>query len=127
MELRDLEYFVAVAEHRPLARAADALGVSQPALSKSIARLESALEVKLFRRTQNGLEPTAEGTLLLSRMRELRQSLRNVASEVADLSRGRAGHIQIGVGPVVDNDFVMSSIYELMKGTPRLTMKVIVS
>lgn len=127
MELRDLEYFIVVAEHGQLGRAADALRISQPALSKSIARLETALEVQLFRRSQSGMALTAEGTLLLSRARELRLSLRNVASEVTDLSRGRAGHIRIGLGPVIDNELVMSSISQLMEEAPRLAMKVVVS
>ena len=42
MELRDLEYFVVVAEHGQLGRAAELLGLSQPALSKSLRRLEDA-------------------------------------------------------------------------------------
>jgi DNA-binding transcriptional LysR family regulator len=127
MELRDLEYFVSVAEHGHLGRAADSLGLTHPALSKSLARLEGVMQVKLFRRSQSGMALTAEGTLLLSRARELRLSLRNVASEVTDLSRGRAGHIKIGLGPVIDNELVMSSIRHLMEESPRLAMKVVVS
>ena len=44
MELRDIEYFGVIAEHGNLARAAEALGLSQPALSKSLRRLESAVD-----------------------------------------------------------------------------------
>ena len=47
MELRDLEYFVAVAEHEHLGRAADSLGLTHPALSKSIGRLEAAMQVNV--------------------------------------------------------------------------------
>ena len=127
MELRDLEYFVVVAEHRQLGRAAELLRLSQPALSKSIARLEDAIGVKLFRRTAKGMDLTAEGSLLLSRARELRQSLRNVAREVSDVSRGHAGHIKIGVGPAAYNDFLLGAITELLRDEPRITMNVIVS
>ena len=126
MELRDLEYFVIVAEQGHLGRAADILRLSQPALSKCLARLESSLEVKLFRRTPKGMELTVEGSLLLSRMRDLRQSLRNVASEIADLSRGHAGHLRIGVGPVVPDQFVTASISELIREA-RLTTKLVIS
>ena len=91
MELRDLECFVVVAEQGNLGRAAEQLRLSQPALSKSLKRLEDALEVRLFRRSANGMELTAEGSLLLSRARELRDSLRNVAREVSDVSRGTPG------------------------------------
>src|SRR5437868_5128781 len=73
------------------------------------------------------MELTAEGSLLLSRARELRQSLRNVAREVSDVSRGHAGHIRIGVGPSVNDDFLLGAISELLKAEPRVSMKVMVS
>lgn len=127
MELRDLEYFIVVAEHGRLGAAAEAARISQPALSKSIARLETALQVKLFVRSQSGMALTVEGELLLSRARELRLSLRNVASEVTDLSRGKSGHIRIGLGPTVDSEFVMESITRSMEEAPRLTMQVVIA
>jgi DNA-binding transcriptional LysR family regulator len=127
MELRDLEYFAVVAEQGNLGRAAELLGLSQPALSKSIARLEGTMEVKLFQRSAKGMELTAEGSLLLSRARELRQSLRNVAREVSDVSRGHAGHIKIGVGPSANDDLFLAAIIELLKAEPRISVKVIVS
>ena len=88
MELRDIEYFAVIAEHGHLGRAADALGLSQPALSKSLRRLEHALHVKLVKRTPKGVELTAEGSVLLLRVRELRLSLQGVAREIADMSSG---------------------------------------
>lgn len=127
MELRDLEYFVVVAEQGNLGRAAAELRLSQPALSKSLKRLEDALEVKLFRRNASGMELTAEGSLLLSRARDLRDSLRNVAREVSDVSRGHAGHINVGVGPNANDDFLLAAVTELLRIEPRITMKVIVS
>src|SRR5262245_51311131 len=127
MELRDLEYFVVVAEQGNLGRAAEKLRLSQPALSKSLKRLEDALQARLFRRNASGMAVTAEGSLLLSRARELRHSLQNVAREVADVSRGHAGHLTIGVGPNAHDDFLLAAITELMRTEPRITMKVIVS
>ena len=85
------------------------------------------MEVKLFRRTAKGMDLTAEGSLLLSRARELRQSLRNLAREVSDVSRGHAGHIKIGVGPGVNDEFLLAAIIELLRAEPRITMKVMVS
>ena len=89
MELRDIEYFAVVAEQRHLGRAAELLGLTQPALSKSLRRLESALEVKLVRRIPKGIELTAEGTALASGAHALRLSMKDVVREVSDVTHGR--------------------------------------
>ena len=127
MELRDIEYFEEIAEQRHLGRAAERLGLSQPALSKSLRRLEEAMQVKLFDRNAKGLELTAEGSLLLARARDLRLSLRNVASEVTDVSQGRAGHLRIGVGPVVPTRLISNALARLFIEAPRVTARVTIS
>jgi DNA-binding transcriptional LysR family regulator len=65
MELRQLQYFAAVARHRSFTRAAAALYVTQPALSQQIRRLEAELGLALLRRTSQGVELTAAGADLL--------------------------------------------------------------
>lgn len=127
MELRDIEYFEEIAERRHLGRAAERLGLTQPALSKSLRRLEDALRVRLFNRNAKGLELTAEGALLLARARELRLSLRNVAREVTDVSLGRAGHVRIGVGPVVPTRLISSALGRLFIEAPRVMANVRIS
>jgi len=67
MDLRQLEYFVAVARHRHFTRAAEALYVTQPALSQQIRRLEQELGLQLLARTPQGVEVTAAGQDLLAR------------------------------------------------------------
>jgi DNA-binding transcriptional LysR family regulator len=60
-------------------------------------------------------------------MRDLRQSLRNVASEIGDLNRGYAGHLRIGVGPAVPDQLMMDSISELIREAPRLATQLVIS
>ena len=71
-QLRDIEYFAAIAEHGQVQKAAAALGLSQPALSKSLRRLEQAMKTRLLKRTPHGIELTSVGSALLSRIRKLR-------------------------------------------------------
>jgi DNA-binding transcriptional LysR family regulator len=92
-QLRDIEYFSVVAEHGHLGRAADALRLTQPALSKSLHRLEQAMQAKLARRTSKGMALTLVGVALVSRVRQLRLSLEDITREVADLAQGRAGAV----------------------------------
>jgi len=84
MELRQLEYFAAVARHRHFTRAAEALYVTQPALSQQIRRLEAELGLTLLRRTSKGVELTAAGADLLVHAEAV---LAEVARAKADMDR----------------------------------------
>jgi DNA-binding transcriptional LysR family regulator len=69
LDLRLLHQALVLEHHRNFARAAEALNLTQPALSRSIAGLEAALGERLFDRTPQGVEPTAFGRMLLARAR----------------------------------------------------------
>jgi DNA-binding transcriptional LysR family regulator len=121
--LRDVEYFAVVADHGNVGRAAESLGLSQPALSRSLRRLETAIQAQLFARTPKGVELTAVGSALLSQVRRLRLAVDDVAREAADLSRGLAGHLRIGASPVTTEH--LGGIYAtLRKQAPRLTLQI---
>ena len=101
MNFRDIEYFAVLAEHGHVGRAAEALGLSQPALSVSLRRLEQSMNAKLCKRTPKGIELTDVGQVLLSQVRRLRQTREDVMREIADLSQGRSGNLRIGAHAVV--------------------------
>jgi len=124
MELRDIEYFAVVAEHRHLGRAAEALGLTQPALSKSLRRLEIALEAKLVRRTAYGVELTAEGAALASHVHRLRLSLDDVTREVRDVTHGRVGQLRIGAAPGMADNVLPVPCSALLTDGPQVTIKV---
>jgi DNA-binding transcriptional LysR family regulator len=71
MELRQLRYFVAVAEEQHFGRAAKRLGVAQPALSRQMQRLEKELGGALLVRTPQGTRVTQAGQVLLDEARQL--------------------------------------------------------
>lgn len=127
MELRDIEYFAVVAEHGHLGRAAEALGLSISALSKSLRRLEKAMQAKLFRRTPKGVELTTEGAALLPRVRGLRLSLADVAREIADLSQGRTGHLRVGAHPGVFPDLLGLACGAVLKEAPKVALALTIA
>ena len=91
MELRQLEYFVAVAKHRHFGRAAEAAYVSQPALSQQVQRLEAELGIALLRRTSRGVELTPAGEDLLARAETILAEVtkaRGAMDEHAGVMRG---------------------------------------
>lgn len=126
MEARDLEYFAVVAGHGNLRRAADALGLSQPALSKSLRRLEKSAGTKLVKRTPKGVELTAVGSALLGHARRLRLSFDDIEREIRDLVQGRAGHLRIGAANMTVEHPVSPACTALLKDAPKLTLKIMI-
>lgn len=124
MEFRDIEYFAVLAEHGHVGRAAEALGLSQPALSLSLRRLEKAMQAKLVKRTPKGVELTATGTALMSRVQRLRLAREDVLREVADLSQGKAGLLRIGAHPGVVIFPLAPACAELLKDAADLELVV---
>ncbi len=94
-ELRHLVYFHEVARQLHFRKAAEALGVAQPALSRQVAQLEAALGVTLFLRTRRKVELTAAGRALARRVEPVLRTLTSVADELRALARGEAGHVRI--------------------------------
>jgi len=125
MELRDIEYFAVVAEHGNVRRASETLGLSPPALSKSLRRLEQSMQAKLVERTPKGVALTPVGTALLAQVRRLRVTLSDIKREAEDLSRGRAGHLRVGVGATTVEQLPAAYV-DLLKESPRLTGQIVV-
>jgi DNA-binding transcriptional LysR family regulator len=126
LELRDIEYFAVVAEHKHLGRAAEALGLSVPAVSKSLRRLEAAIDAKLVKRTPKGVELTPEGAALLSHVRDLRLSLRDITRELADLRQGRAGDVRVGAAPGHAEYLLPAACSALYATSAKVTVTVVV-
>src|SRR5882672_2596071 len=123
-QMRDVEYFAVIAEHGQLQLAAAALGLSQAALSKSLRRLELAMNARLLKRTPKGVELTSVGSALLARVSKLRLSMDDVTREIADLSEGRAGHLRIGSAAGQALELVPAACARLLKEAPQVTVRI---
>ncbi len=94
-ELRHLVYFREVARQLHFRKAAETLAVAQPALSRAIAQLETALDADLLNRTRRGVEVTPAGRLLLERIEPLLRGLAAIPADLQALAGGEVGHVRV--------------------------------
>jgi DNA-binding transcriptional LysR family regulator len=106
MESRQLRYFLSVYDAGTFGGAGDALGLSQQAISKSIAALEERLGVRLFDRDGRRVRPTAYAELLLPHARTIAAEGARFKAELSDMLGGRRGRLRIGVGPSAAGEVV---------------------
>lgn len=105
----DIAYFIAVAGAGSMARAALGLGVSQPALTKAVQRLERRVGVALLLRSAQGTELTPAGHAFLARSRALASDLGDAVQEARDVGGGQAGLLRVGMTPAA-SDFLLRTL-----------------
>lgn len=120
MDIRSLQQVLAVQKYGSFARAAEALGVSQPNLSKSIARLEDQLRLKIFDRTVKGSMLTPVGELIVERADAVIAETRDLARDAALLAGGETGVVRIGFSSAVWTGFATPLLQWIVERHPRL-------
>lgn len=111
-DLRQIKYFVATAEELHFRRAADRLGIAQPALSRAIQALEAELDVALFVRTNRSVQITTAGRVFLEGAREIIALTERTLEETRTAHDGRVGELRIGY-----TDFAIAgALPRLLKG-----------
>ncbi|MGP5318718.1 LysR family transcriptional regulator [Arthrobacter rhombi] len=96
MEIRQLRYFIAVAEEMHFNRAAARLHIAQPALSQQIQRLERELKTTLFARTTRSVELTETGKVLLVAARRVIMESEDALRSIEQAVEGRTGTLRVG-------------------------------
>jgi LysR family transcriptional regulator of gallate degradation len=99
MDLRQLEYFLRVAQRKNISTAAAELNITQPTLTKSIKLLEEELGVKLFDRLPRGVALTSFGLTLLRHAEAVHVQVKDAGNEITALRSGTFGSVVIGAGP----------------------------
>ncbi len=102
MELRQLRYFVAIAEEGSFSRAAIRLHVSQPPLSTQIRSLEEELGAPLLARTNRGVSLTASGQVFYEEVRAILGRLENARARALQADRGDVGMLSVGFVSIAD-------------------------
>jgi DNA-binding transcriptional LysR family regulator len=124
LKLRDMNIFLAVVQWRSMAKAAAALAISQPVVSKAIGDLEHTLGVRLLDRDRRGIEPTPYGLALLNRGLAAFDELRQGVKEIEFLADPTAGEVRVGGTPPMVEGLLPVVISRVYRQHPRLTVRV---
>lgn len=126
MNLQQLRHFIAVVEHGHFARAAEAIHLSQPALSRSIQALEQQLDCKLLDRHSRGITLTAHGELVLEHARRLLASSRSLRNAVSQLGNLQSGELRLGAGPYPAARLVPRAMGRMAMTFPGVQLRLVI-
>jgi DNA-binding transcriptional LysR family regulator len=125
IDLRQMRHVLALAEQGSFARAAVALRLSQPALSRSIQGVEREIGSELFVRSAGGVGPTDTGRLFIARAREIVRMSEDLDREVASDRSLQTGQVVIGAGPYPAQSIIAAALTRFIATYPRITAKVV--
>lgn len=125
MDLRQLRYFAEVVEQGSLGKAAVRLGLSQPALTKSLRLLEQELDVKLLERGSTGVSITAFGKTVYSHARAVSAELEHTRMEIDRLRGLDQAFVQIGALPSVAGSLLASAVAAASNRSSRIAVRVV--
>lgn len=124
MQLRQLQHLIALAEQGSFGRAAEAVHLSQPALSRSIDKLEEDLQARLVDRAYGQVRFTAAGELVLARARELMADAAQVRRDVLLLQGLSTGSLQVGLGPFAAGMLGRPALSLMTQRYPQLVVRI---
>lgn len=120
--LRQIEVFRAVMQAKTVVAAASQLRVSQPTVTKTLARLEQILEIKLFDRAGGRIVPTIEAQRLLSEINAAYGHLEAVLTSAARAAKSGFGLFRLGAQPSLARTLVPSALAHLAEDAPDLSV-----
>lgn len=122
MDLDQLRYFLRIADRQNFTRAAEDLGISQPALSRSIQKLEDELGQPVFERKTRSVALTDAGILLQARAQHVFSILDDTKSEITD--DGQSGRVRVGAIPTIAPYYLPEVLRQFSKEFPKATLIV---
>ncbi|MGG1678498.1 LysR family transcriptional regulator [Neobacillus sp. NRS-1170] len=127
MELRELEYFMAICEELHFTRAAEKLGISQPALSRQMRTLEDKLGVRLFDRLGKKIAITEAGEILLEQSGKIFSNIKSVFEQIDELQKVKKGKLIIGAMSEELSQLASEVFLELHRKWPQVQTKIFMS
>ncbi len=124
IELRHLRAAVAATEHRGLRRAAEALGLQQSTLSRSILELENHLGVTLFERSNKGVKPTPAGLTFLGSAAQVLRNLTAIIDAARKVGKGHSGRLSVGLCTTFASSPLRSILLEFLHRFPDMELSI---
>ena len=125
MDLKQLDYFVRIAELGSFTRAASVLRVAQPALSRQVRALEVELRQPLFERNGRGVTLTEAGKRLLGHGRGILQQVQRARQDLEEQRGAAAGLVSIGLPPSLSRSLTTALVEAFRERFPRATLSVV--
>lgn len=124
IDLELYRIFLAVSEHLNITKAANALFISQPAVTQAIKKLESQLNVTLFVRTKRGVFLTEEGTTLHKYIKDAVEIIKNGENRLSEIKSLDTGTLSIGINTTLAKEFLMPYLEEFHKLYPKVVINI---
>ncbi len=125
MNLRDIKYLIAVAEHKHFGKAAQVCHVSQPTLSMQVKKLEEELGVAIFERSNRKVMLTAVGEEVLEQAREVLNASERMVQVAKEYSDPFTGEITLGAFPTLAPYLLPLVMPAIRKACPKLTVNLV--
>ena len=125
MDVKLLEAFRAVVDHRSMTAAAGAMGVTQPAVSTQIARLEETVGFSLFERANGRLKPTAEGILFYAEASRVLGEVDRLQAATAQIREGQSGRLAVASHPSAAISLLPNLVAQFLAERPGVSVRLI--
>ncbi|MCU0671104.1 MAG: LysR family transcriptional regulator, partial [Myxococcota bacterium] len=126
LDRRHLVHLSTVARHQSVTQAAQELGITQPALSRSIQEIERILGLRCFDRLAQGVVPTSACRVLLERAGSLLGDFEKLERDAQQLAGSFAGSLTVGLGPVISAGSTILEVAVLIARHPKLEIRIVV-
>jgi DNA-binding transcriptional LysR family regulator len=124
MDISHLRQILAIRDQGSFAKAAAALHMAQPALSKSMAKLEDELRLTIFTRTSSGSELTPMGEMIAERAERVMAATRNLTRDAALIAGGDTGAVRLGIGTLLKDTLLPALLLKIVEKHPRLRLEI---
>ena len=125
MDIRDVELIRAIHEEGSISQASERLNLSQPTLSKKLARLEQVLGMVLFQRHAKGLTATATAQYIITKSNSLRLQIAEIERHVELMNQLDAGQLRLGVGPIIEQVMLPQVLQAFTESTGGVQLSIV--